>query len=309
MITNTAGRQAVGSFGPKKQAPKSGSEPFHTASVPSGFALLDYWQWAESDLLNNTRRAILAEFLVARAVGATEEPRVEWAGVDVVTPDGIQIEVKSSAYVQSWPQQGPSAIFFDIAPRESSWDPSTNETVTHDPPRRVADVYVFCILGDKSGTVPDPLDLADWKFYVVATSVLDEEKPSQGKISMQPLAALIRSATGMGAIGYGGLQEAIQRAVTLERTFQQVEPGVGTSPKRRMRHTRLRIDQMHVGRGVEVEFPVDDATYRIDHDELVRIVDETTPFLRSYSWRELGGYSTPHPSQRTLAALAPYLVR
>ena len=32
----------------------------------------------------------------------------------------------------------------------------------------MADVYVFCVLGDESGAVPDPLDLADWQFYVVA---------------------------------------------------------------------------------------------------------------------------------------------
>lgn len=58
-----------------------------------------------------------------------------------------------------------------------------------------------------------------------------------------------------------------------------------------------------------VEFPVDGATYRIKHDELVRIIGETTPFLESDAWRELGGYSTPHPSKRTLAALEPYRVK
>ena len=38
------------------------------------------------------------------------------------------------------------------------------------------------------------------------------EVPSQGSIGMRPLAALIQGATGMGAVGYDGLQEAIQRA-------------------------------------------------------------------------------------------------
>ncbi len=167
---------------------KSGREPFHTASVHAGFALIDYWRWAESDLLNNTRRATVAEYLVARAVGAVDKPRVEWASFDVATPKGVRIEVKSSAYAQSWAQRGPSVITFDIAPRKSSWDPATNTEVRHDPPRRVADVYVFCVLGDESGCEPDPLDLADWRFYVAATSLLDREVPSQRMIGLRPLA-------------------------------------------------------------------------------------------------------------------------
>ena len=199
----------------KQQKPtmKSGKEPFRTGSECSDFALLDYWQWAESDLLNNTRRGTIAEFLVARAVRAAEEPRVEWAAFDVETPGGIKIEVKSSAYVQSWKQYGRSAISFDIAPRKSSWDPKTNETVTYDPPRRMADVYVFCVLGDASCTLPDPLNLADWRFYVVATSVLDREVPLQGSIALRPLTELIQGACG-SAVGFDDLEDAIERAAT-----------------------------------------------------------------------------------------------
>lgn len=208
----SAGEDIPHSMKRQNQGMKSGGESFHTASKPSGFALLDYWRWAESDLLNNTRRAIVAEYLIARAVGAADKPRVEWAAVDVVTPNGVLIEVKSSAYIQSWKQHAPSAVSFDIAPRGSSWDPATNKTVTHDPPRRLAEVYVFCVLGDESGATPDPLDLADWRFYVVATSLLDRERPTGKTIGIGPLAAMVRRATGSGAVRYDGLQEAIQRA-------------------------------------------------------------------------------------------------
>lgn len=41
----------------------------------------------------NNVRGDLAEFLVARAVGATG-PRVEWDAYDVLAPDGTRIEVK-----------------------------------------------------------------------------------------------------------------------------------------------------------------------------------------------------------------------
>ena len=43
----------------------------------------DFWAWAYSDILSNRNRSIFAEFLVALALGVTDEPRVEWDAVDV----------------------------------------------------------------------------------------------------------------------------------------------------------------------------------------------------------------------------------
>jgi hypothetical protein len=69
-----------------------------------GATLKDFWSWSMSDLRANTTRSLLAEFLVARAVGATERPRVEWDSCDVRTPDGLRLEVKAGAYLQAWEQ-------------------------------------------------------------------------------------------------------------------------------------------------------------------------------------------------------------
>jgi hypothetical protein len=44
---------------------------------------------------------VLAEFLVASAVGATNRPREPGAESDVLHPTGIGIEVKSAAYIQA----------------------------------------------------------------------------------------------------------------------------------------------------------------------------------------------------------------
>jgi len=44
---------------------------------------------------------------------------------DVTAPSGLRIEVKTSAYVQSWKQSKLSAISFDIAPKRG-WDAATN---------------------------------------------------------------------------------------------------------------------------------------------------------------------------------------
>ncbi|MHC4616924.1 MAG: hypothetical protein ACYTEQ_04130 [Planctomycetota bacterium] len=42
----------------------------------SGLTLGDFWSWAYSDVLNNRNRSILAEFLVASALGLIDETRV-----------------------------------------------------------------------------------------------------------------------------------------------------------------------------------------------------------------------------------------
>jgi hypothetical protein len=63
--------------------------------------VLDYWRWAFSDLRDNTQRGVLAEFLVALALGRTETRRKAWDNYDVTTSSGLRIEVKASGYLQS----------------------------------------------------------------------------------------------------------------------------------------------------------------------------------------------------------------
>ena len=51
-------------------------------------SVLDFWRWGFSDLRLNIVRGVLAEFLVAKAIGATGTPKEEWADFDVSTPSG-----------------------------------------------------------------------------------------------------------------------------------------------------------------------------------------------------------------------------
>ena len=112
--------------------------------------------------------SLLAEFLVASALGLTGEPREEWGAFDVKVPGGGTIEVKSAAYIQSWEQRDYSRISFDIAKRTTAWNPKTGKSIPLNPPQRVADVYVFCLLRHKCQKTIDPLNVAQWEFYVVA---------------------------------------------------------------------------------------------------------------------------------------------
>ena len=69
----------AGSLAAVRCTRKTGKEPFRNGDVPLEFDLLSFWQWYSSDLISNTTRGVLAEYLVARAVGrATDGAREEW---------------------------------------------------------------------------------------------------------------------------------------------------------------------------------------------------------------------------------------
>ena len=156
---------------------RTGDEQFRGGGLR--LRLLDYWRWSGSSLMDNTARGMLAEFLVATALGQQDSPRVEWEPYDLRTCSGVTIEVKSSAAIQTHRQPAPSPIEFTIAPRRA-WDPETGRY--SEQARRWADLYVFCEL---RGT--DPLDVGKWRFYVLRTVVLDEECRDQQKIRRDPL--------------------------------------------------------------------------------------------------------------------------
>lgn len=115
-----------------------GEERFRRLDATVG----DFWSWAFSDLRSNIARGVLAEFLVSRAVGEGQPVRVSWDNYDAEAPDGTRIEVKSSAYLQSWPQKRHSTLTFGrLAAR--SWDPETD--AYGDSPEVRADVFIFAV--------------------------------------------------------------------------------------------------------------------------------------------------------------------
>ena len=89
-------------LGKVKVKKKKGSELFHNKNKKLSYDLLSFWQWSMSDLLSNATRGILAEFIIAKALDIKTIVRDEWAAYDLITEDGIKIEVKSAAYIQSW---------------------------------------------------------------------------------------------------------------------------------------------------------------------------------------------------------------
>ena len=59
----------------------NGNENFTLDGNDTGISVSEFWSWAYSDLLNNTLRGVLAEFLVKKSFSFFGPPRgVVWAG-------------------------------------------------------------------------------------------------------------------------------------------------------------------------------------------------------------------------------------
>lgn len=185
-------------------SPRRCADPFHVGGQPQGFTLADFWAWSTSDLLVNTNRGILAEFLVTRALGDPQDVRDPWRPYDVLSLDGIRVEVKSGAYLQAWAQDDYSYLSFLIAPARA-WDPETGEWESES--RRQADVYVFCVLEHRDQASVDPSDLDQWRFYVLATRVLDENLGAAKSTSLSRIIKL-----GAEVTDYDGLPALVTRA-------------------------------------------------------------------------------------------------
>jgi hypothetical protein len=180
------------------------STPFLRGDAKPDRTVGAFWEWAFSDLVSNTARGVLAEYLVAWAVGCDAGVRREWDPYDLLSPSGVKIEVKSAAYVQSWAQKDYSTPSFGIAPR-GAWDAETGD---FDPElRRRADVWVFALLAERDQEKVNPLDLGQWRFFVLPTAVLDEEVAVQQTIALSSLLKLDPVETG-----FSGLSEAVEQA-------------------------------------------------------------------------------------------------
>jgi hypothetical protein len=144
---------------PTPVVPRSGQESFGGLDAQ----LADFWSWAFSDLRDNITGGLLVEWAVARTLGDERPIRTSWDTFDVLMPEGVKVEVKSSGYLQGWPQRVLSKINFGkLMGRD--WDPENG----HGDVRCVrADVFVFGVQTAQTHEAYDQLDFDQFEFFVV----------------------------------------------------------------------------------------------------------------------------------------------
>jgi hypothetical protein len=147
-------------------------------------------------------RGHLAEFIVAKAIGAAGSTRNEWAAYDLITPDGIKVEVKSAAYLQSWSQDKYSTIQFSV---RKTKELDLEKGGYRGDPKRFADIYFFALLAHKDKSTVDMLNVKQWEFYVLPASVLNSRTRSQHPITLKSLIDL-----AVDSVDYFHLAEKIK---------------------------------------------------------------------------------------------------
>ena len=143
----------------KRVAP---SRKFTGKGVPPHISALLFWRWGFSDLRSNTTRGVLGEFLVACALGLQMKPRTAWTSYDLEYK-GKKIEVKTTAYLQTWNFGKESKAGFRINPA-SDWDPSKGMGKTK---QFNADIYVLCFFNSKNPR-DNEMDVDKWSFWVLS---------------------------------------------------------------------------------------------------------------------------------------------
>jgi hypothetical protein len=169
---------------PKKVSRKNPSQAFVHLPQSEPRTVQDFWSWAYSDLLQNTTRGVLAEYIVAVLLGIDDTPRMPWDAYDLRLEDGTTVEVKTMSLLQGWAQKQLSSPRIVIGPTRA-WDPQTSTMEIE--PTFNAELYIFCYFQADSHDTAEPLDLDQWAFYVLPRSVLIEVLGNRKSITLKHL--------------------------------------------------------------------------------------------------------------------------
>lgn len=170
-----------------------GTEQFLLNGKDSGFNVLDFWRFQFSNIADMQGR--VGEFLVAMAL-RKEEPDNNngWTLWDI-NYNWKRVEVKTTSYYQPWRKDGEYSEVrtFGIQqtyPNEDGNPNTYSENKDKSIKVRNNDLYVFVLNIGKNKEEADPLKLEHWRFFVIPTSVIDNECGSNKTISLNKVKTL-----------------------------------------------------------------------------------------------------------------------
>ena len=144
----------------------------------------DFWQWSFSDLMQNTTRGILAEYIVATLLGIDDNVRNPWFAFDLELPDGRTIEIKTMTLLQAWAQKQLSKPRVVLAPTRK-WDPKTGEMENESTFN--ADIYIICFFNSTDYATANPLDFTQWEFFAFTKKQIIKLLNGRKSISLENL--------------------------------------------------------------------------------------------------------------------------
>lgn len=183
----------------------TGNEPFLNTGDKE-FTVLDFWQYAFSNLNSNIVRGILAEFLVETALNEidTIDIRNPWGDYDVEY-NSKTIEVKCCAYLQDWDQLNLSTIKWSgLKAKTLHWNDAVAKQIRQEKKEYKAQIYILALLDHKETGTLNILDMEQWCFYVLSKEKLKSLTKDGGSASLSLL-----KRNGIEPISYRNLKAAI----------------------------------------------------------------------------------------------------
>ncbi|MBR6223216.1 MAG: hypothetical protein IKQ71_07245 [Lachnospiraceae bacterium] len=135
----------------------SGNEHFKYFDVDTDLSVMELWQWYFSDLFDI--KAVLVEYLVSKALGFESPYNIGYWTAHRLVYRGKVIDLRVTSYVRSLLLEDAMGSFvksIDIRSKES-------------------DLYIFCMNTGKTYKDADPLNINNWRFYVIPTWYLKAE--------------------------------------------------------------------------------------------------------------------------------------
>ena len=154
--------------------------------APNHATVAEFWEWAFGDLCDDDIKGIYAEWVVTKILSIPSARRVSWANSDIITPEGVRIEIKSSAYWQSWKlvnedgslkqidsaqleNIGRSSIRFSgLMAKDATGLNGSSKTGYK------SDLYIFCFQHEENPSRWNALNLDQWEFFVFKVQQLQK---------------------------------------------------------------------------------------------------------------------------------------
>ena len=176
------------------------------------FTVLDFWKYKFSQI--ESCPASLAEFLVAKALDVTRAENLDyWTAYDM-SYRGRRIEVKETRYIHSWNREKVSpARYFSIAPSNNGYWSNIPKLHPEKKKERQSDVYVFCLNTNQDYTKADPMNVDDWRFYIVPTFEIDRYADRNGNSDQKKISlSVVRRLAGDG-VDFNEIKEKVNEAI------------------------------------------------------------------------------------------------
>lgn len=177
----------------------SGNESFSLNGENMGFNVLDFWRFQYSNLADLEGR--VGEFLVAMALGKESgDNNNGWTLWDI-NYKGKRVEVKTTSYYKTWREEGTYSKVRTFSIQQTYPNEDGNPNIYSDNKEKVKvrnnDLYVFVINIGKTKDEANPLNLNNWRFYVISTDRINTECGSNKTISLHKVQKISDHSDGL----------------------------------------------------------------------------------------------------------------